>query len=149
VLSDRLVAIIREAGGEVEAGREVEIILMEGNRARGVRHRERKTGDVSDELAPIAFGNAAPAVLAAMLPEDKRANFLLRYRDRRPSISLWTIRRSHDFGVTHYSTSVLLYLPAWQTTLSGFATPPPFWARSRKAGSRRMASSPTIKSIPD
>ncbi|HVQ66991.1 MAG TPA: NAD(P)/FAD-dependent oxidoreductase [Bradyrhizobium sp.] len=122
VLSDRLVAIIREAGGEVEVGREVETILLDGNRTRGVRHRERKTGDVGEELAPIVFGNAAPAVLAAMLPEDRRANFLLRYKDRRPSISLWTMslglnRHSRDFGVAHYSTSVL---PAWLTTLSGF-----------------------------
>ncbi|MBR1205167.1 MULTISPECIES: NAD(P)/FAD-dependent oxidoreductase [unclassified Bradyrhizobium] len=122
VLSDRLVAIIREAGGEVEAGREVETILLDGNRASGVRHRGRKTGDVGEELAPIVFGNAAPTVLATMLPEDRRANFLLRYQGRRPSISLWTMslglkRHSHDFGVAHYSTSVL---PAWLTTLSGF-----------------------------
>ena len=39
-----------------------------------------------------------------------------------PSISLWTIslglnRHSRDFGVEHYSTSIL---PAWLTTLSSF-----------------------------
>ena len=122
VLSDRLVAIIREAGGEVEAEREVETILLDGNRTRGVRHRARKTGDVREEFAPIIFGNAAPAVLAAMLPDDKRATFMSRYQGRRPSISLWTMslglnRRSRDFGVRHYSTSIL---PSWLTTLSGF-----------------------------
>src|ERR1700730_1359796 len=112
VLSDRLVAIIREAGGKVEAGREVETILLDGNRTRGVRHRARKTGDVSEELAPIVFGNAAPAILATMLPDDKRATFMSRYQGRRPSISLWTMSLglrapSHDFGVRHYSTSIL------------------------------------------
>jgi len=61
-------------------------------------------------------------VLAAMLPDDKRATFMSRYHGRRPSISLWTMslglnRHSHDFGVRHYSTSVL---PSWLTTLSGF-----------------------------
>ncbi len=122
VLSDRLVAIIREAGGEVEAGREVVTILLDGNGAHGVRHRARKTGDVREELAPIIFGNAAPTVLAAMLPDDKRATFMSRYQGRRPSISLWTMslglnRHSHEFGVRHYSTSVL---PSWLTTLSGF-----------------------------
>jgi phytoene dehydrogenase-like protein len=122
VLSDRLVAIIREAGGEVEAGREVETILLDGNRTRGVRHRAEKTGDVREELAPIVFGNAAPAVLAAMLPDETRATFMSRYRGRLPSISLWTIalglnRHSRDFGVRHYSTSIL---PSWLTTLSGF-----------------------------
>jgi len=122
VLSDRLVAIIREAGGEVEAGREVESILLDGNCARGVRHRGRQTGDVSQELAPIVFGNAAPSVLAAMLPDEKRATFMARYQGRRPSISLWTMSlglkaHSRDLGIRHYSTSVL---PSWLTTLSGF-----------------------------
>ena len=122
VLSDRLVAIIREAGGEVESGREVETILLDGNRTRGVRHRAQKTDDVREELAPIVFGNAAPAVLATMLPDEKRATFMSRYLDRRPSISLWTMslglnRHSHDFGVRHYSTSIL---PPWLTALSGF-----------------------------
>jgi all-trans-retinol 13,14-reductase len=122
VLSDRLVAIIREAGGEVESGREVETILLDGNRTRGVRHRARKADDVREELAPIVFGNAAPSVLAAMLPEYKRATFMTRYQGRRPSISLWTMslglsRHSHDFGVRHYSTSIL---PPWLTSLSAF-----------------------------
>jgi len=122
VLSDRLVAIIREAGGEVEAGREAEAILLDGNRTRGVRHRSRKTGDTKEELAPIVFGNAAPSMLAAMLPDDKRATFTSRYQGRRPSISLWTMSlglraHSHDFGVRHYSTSIL---PSWLTSLSGF-----------------------------
>jgi phytoene dehydrogenase-like protein len=122
VLSDRLVAIIREAGGEVETGREVETILLDGNRTRGVRHRSRQTDDIKEEFSPIVFGNAAPTVLAAMLPQDKRATFMSRYRDRRPSISLWSValglnRPSRDFGVRHYSTSVL---PSWLTTLSGF-----------------------------
>jgi phytoene dehydrogenase-like protein len=121
-LSDRLVSIIREAGGEVEAGREVETILLDGNRTRGVRHRATGTDDVREELAPIVFGNAAPTVLASMLPEERRAAFMSRYQGRLPSISLWTMsiglaRPSRDFGVKHYSTSIL---PAWLTTLSGF-----------------------------
>jgi phytoene dehydrogenase-like protein len=122
VLSDRLVAIIREAGGEVVAGRDVETILLKGNRTRGVRHRGRKTGEVRDALAPIVFGNTAPTVLAVMLPDDKRSAFMSPYQGRRPSISLWSIslglsRHSRDFGVRHYSTSIL---PAWLTTLSSF-----------------------------
>jgi phytoene dehydrogenase-like protein len=122
VLSDRLVGIIREAGGEVEADREVEAILLNGDRTRGVQHRAHETGEVSEELAPVVFGNAAPTVLAAMLPDDRRATFMSRYQGRRPSISLWTMslglnRHSHEFGVRHYSTSIL---PSWLTTLSGF-----------------------------
>jgi phytoene dehydrogenase-like protein len=122
VLSDRLVAIIRDAGGAVEAGREAEAILVDGNRARGVRHRATGADDVREELAPIVLGNAAPSVLASMLPQDKRPAFLSRYEGRQPSISLWSIaigldRPSRDFGVRHYSTSVL---PGWLTSLAGF-----------------------------
>jgi phytoene dehydrogenase-like protein len=106
----------------VEAGREVEAILVDGNRTRGVRHRAPGTDDVREELAPIVLGNAAPSVLASMLPQDKRSAFLSRYEGRIPSISLWSIaiglnRPSRDFGVRHYSTSVL---PEWLTSLSGF-----------------------------
>jgi phytoene dehydrogenase-like protein len=122
VLSDRLVAIIREAGGAVEGGREVDGIMLDGNRARGVRHRGAGADDVREELAPILFGNAAPSVLASMLPADRRPAFLSRYEGQLPSISLWSIaiglsRPSRDFGVRHYSTSVM---PPWLTRLSQF-----------------------------
>ncbi|MBR1133134.1 phytoene desaturase family protein [Bradyrhizobium iriomotense] len=121
-LSDRLVAIIRDAGGAAEAGREVDTILLDGNRTRGVRHHATGAGDVREELAPIILGNAAPAVLASMLPDERRAVFMSRYEGRLPSISLWTMsiglaRPSRDFGVKRYSTSVL---PAWLTALSKF-----------------------------
>jgi phytoene dehydrogenase-like protein len=38
VLSDRFVGIIREAGGEAEANREVGAILLNGNAVRDMRH---------------------------------------------------------------------------------------------------------------
>ena len=122
VLSDRLAAIVCGAGGELQANREADVILLEENRVRGVRHRARDGGDPREDFAPVVFGNAAPNVLGPMLPEDKRAAFLERYRGRRPSISLWTIslglsRRSHELGVGHYSTTVL---PAWLSTLADY-----------------------------
>lgn len=122
VLSDRLVAIIREAGGEAETGCDVDTILLGEERVRGVRYRVRRTDEVMEELAPVIFGNAAPTVLAAMLPAEKRPAFTQRYRGRHRSMSLWTMsiglnRRSREFAVRHYSTSVL---PAWLTGLSGF-----------------------------
>jgi all-trans-retinol 13,14-reductase len=121
-LTDRLVAIIREAGGEAEPGREVYEIILADDRVCGVRHRARGGNDSREELAPIAFGNAAPEALAEMLPAHIRPNFTEPYRDRHPSISLWTIsvglnRRSHEFGVRSYSTAIL---PEWQTALSDF-----------------------------
>ncbi len=120
VLSDRLIAIVREAGGEAESSRVVDAILLDGDRACGVRHATADGNDVREEFAPVVFGNAAPGVLAAMLPEGKRDPFLKTYQGRRPSISLWTMalglqRPSREFGVTHYSTSVL---PAWVDALA-------------------------------
>jgi phytoene dehydrogenase-like protein len=122
VLSDRLITIIREAGGEVEADREVDAILLNGDSVRGVRHRAHSGDDAKEEFAPVVFGNAAPTVLAAMLPDSKRAPFMARYKNRRLSLSLWTIslglsRRSREFGVKRYSTAVL---PAWLTTISRY-----------------------------
>ena len=62
-----------------------------------------------------------------MLPHDKRASFMSRYHDLGASTSLWSIslgldRHSREFGVKHYSTSVL---PAWLTTCHPSAKPPP------------------------
>jgi all-trans-retinol 13,14-reductase len=122
VLSDRLVAIIREAGGEAEANREVDAILLNGEIVQGVRHCARTGDDAKEEFAPVIFGNAAPAVLTTMLPDSKRALFMARYKDRRPSLSLWTIslglsRRSQEFRVKRYSTAIL---PAWLTAISRY-----------------------------
>jgi phytoene dehydrogenase-like protein len=122
VLSERLVAIIREAGGEAEANREVDAILLNGASVRGVRHSAHNGGDPKEEFAPVVFGNAAPTALAEMLPDSKRVRFMTRYKDRRPSLSLWTIslglsRQSREFGVKHYSTAIL---PAWLTAISRY-----------------------------
>jgi all-trans-retinol 13,14-reductase len=119
-LSDRLVAIVREGGGEVAAARDVHAILLDGDRVSGVRHHARDGGDPQEDLAPVIFGNAAPSVLAAMLPEQARARFNNRYRDQRPSISLWMIalglnRPSREFGVRSYSTAIL---PGWVEKLA-------------------------------
>jgi all-trans-retinol 13,14-reductase len=122
VLTDRLVAIIRDAGGEAETNREVDAFLLSGDSVRGLRHRALSGDDAKEESAPVVFGNAAPTVLAAMLPDAKRALFMARYKDRRLSLSLWTIslglsRRSREFGVKRYSTAIL---PPWLTAISRY-----------------------------
>jgi all-trans-retinol 13,14-reductase len=61
VLSDRLVAIVREAGGACEATRDASAILLEGDRVCGVRHHARDAQDSQEDIAPIVFGNAAPS----------------------------------------------------------------------------------------
>jgi len=122
ILSDRLAAIVREGGGKVEAAREADAILLEGDRVRGVRHHARSGGDPQEDLAPVIFGNAAPSTLAAILPGRVRPRFNGLYRGQRPSISLWTIalglsRPSREFGVRRYSTTIL---PDWVKQLADF-----------------------------
>ena len=74
VLSDRLLAIARKRR-PTEAGREIYEILLDGNRVCGVRHRAYDADDQREELAPVVFGNAAPTVLASMLPKRSREKF--------------------------------------------------------------------------
>jgi all-trans-retinol 13,14-reductase len=119
-LSNRLVALIREAGGELEAGREVDALLIEGGRVTGVHHIARDGKDPRTDLASIVFGNAAPRVLAAMLPAQHREAFLAPYDQRNSSIALWTVslglsRPAKELGVGRYSTFVL---PSWLTALA-------------------------------
>jgi all-trans-retinol 13,14-reductase len=121
-LSDRLVALIREAGGIVESGREVDTLKLENHRIHAVGHHARAGNDARTDFAPIVFGNAAPQRLAAMLPPVDRGIFLARYAMRQPSISLWSIaiglnRPASEFGVSRYSTFVL---PAWLKHLRDF-----------------------------
>lgn len=121
-LSDRLAAIITAAGGAVETGREAVEILTEDGRAAGVRHTARDGGDRREEHAPILFGDAAPHVLAEMLPDEEQDRFTTPFRDRPLSTSLWTValgldRKPAAFGVGTYSTIVL---PDWMVRLTQF-----------------------------
>ncbi len=121
-LTDRLVALIRAAGGSLESGREASAILMDHNRVTGVGHHARGGGDARVDAAPVVFGNAAPQRLAEMLPEEWREIFLAPYQKRRLSISLWTLsiglsRPASEFGVMHYSTFIF---PDWMRGIDDF-----------------------------
>jgi phytoene dehydrogenase-like protein len=111
-LSDRLVALVKAAGGTVEASREADSILFEGGRIVGVGHHARGGGDERFDEAPTIFGNAAPPVLAAMLPQGRRPAFLKPYARRRSSSSLWTMsfavsRPPREFGLRSYSNFIV------------------------------------------
>jgi phytoene dehydrogenase-like protein len=118
-LSSRLVALIEEAEGVVETGRDVSALVLGGECVIGAAHYGRGHGDPRVDYAPVIFGNAAPGRLAEMLPENRRKAFLAPYANRRPSISLWTLslglsRPPAEFGVRSYSTFML---PPWVRTL--------------------------------
>ena len=119
-LTDRLVALIREAGGTLETGREADGIALADGAIAGVSHHARGGADAREDAAPVIFGNAAPQLLAAMLPQDRRAAFLTAYAARPSSISLWTMsfgitRPPREFGLQSYSTFIV---PDWMHSLS-------------------------------
>jgi len=120
-LTNGLLGLIREAGGSVESGRDVDTLLVNIAGVSGVRHRTRDADDIAFDYAPVVFGNAAPHRLAEMLPKGTRENFFAPYAHRPLSISLWTVsiglnRPPNAFGARHYSTFIL---PAWMKALSG------------------------------
>ena len=86
----------------------------------GVVHGDRDGGEPVEARAPIIVANAAPAVLAAMLPASARERFWSAYADHRLSISLFSATfglsvRPATLGFRSYSTFLL---PPWMKTLS-------------------------------
>jgi phytoene dehydrogenase-like protein len=120
LLADRLASLIRDAGGVLESGREADEILLKDGKVAGVGHRSKRDDDRRIDETRIILGNAAPQVLAGMLPEEKRTTFLKPYAGRNLSVSLWTLslglnRPARDFGVRSYSTFIV---PDWMENFS-------------------------------
>jgi all-trans-retinol 13,14-reductase len=113
-LADHLVRLIEASGGQVETGRRVTRILLDGGQVAGVEHEAARVNgsrDVCIERAPLVFGNAAPHMLAEMLPSETRRRFMAPFAKRPLSVSLWTIslgfaRKPRELGVERYSTAV-------------------------------------------
>jgi all-trans-retinol 13,14-reductase len=130
-LATQLEGLIREGGGEIQTGRRATRILCADARAVGVEHVDASDGASPMRVeAPVVFGNAAPPLLAAMLPEDQRTRFLGAYSDRSPSTSLWTIslgfaQRPREFGVRAWSTIVC---PSWSRSLRDYRLHAPLLA---------------------
>jgi all-trans-retinol 13,14-reductase len=102
---------VTESGGEAHQHRSIVSILLDAKgHTAGVVYEDR-AGDRSEALAPIVFAGAAPASLAEMLPEDRRAAFARRYARFEPSISLFNValglsRPASECGVSAYSTFI-------------------------------------------
>ncbi len=128
-LSNQLINIIEEAGGCIQSRRNVTEILMEGKQIIGVRHEKASIingqkkitkPDLQTIYAPLIFGNAAPTVLAKLLPEVYQKDFMKPYHDLKSSTSLWSLYLAFDcspkeFGVTEYSTFIF---PEWADKLA-------------------------------
>ncbi len=102
-LSNRLVALIREADGVVENGREADTLLLDGRHIAGVGHHARDGTDPQTDFAPVVFGNAAPHRLAEMLPDASREAFLAPYAG---GVSQFRSGRSRSGLADHRVSSV-------------------------------------------
>lgn len=122
-LSNALAKAFRAAGGELLLRRRVsEILLGADGLPIGVVHEARGGGERVEVRARVVVGNAAPSVLASMLPEPARQHFSAPYATQPLSISLFsaTIGVSEPpqrFGLSSYAT---MLLPEWMRTLADY-----------------------------
>jgi phytoene dehydrogenase-like protein len=122
-LSSALARAIRSAGGEVMIRRIVTAIELDAQgRPVAVIHSARDESDVQRVESAIVVSNAAPEVLALLLPRPAARKLTDSYRHHRPSVSLFalTLGLSNppcEFGVTGYSTQLL---PPWMKRLEDY-----------------------------
>lgn len=121
-LSNAIAKAFRASGGELLLRRTVsEILIGNDGLPVGVVHEGRE-GDRVEVRARVVVGNAAPSVMAAMLPDATRQRFFAPYAEQPLSISLFsaTIGVSEppqQFGLNSYAT---MLLPEWMRTLSDY-----------------------------
>ncbi|MEO5332752.1 MAG: NAD(P)/FAD-dependent oxidoreductase [Magnetococcus sp. YQC-5] len=123
-LSDHLVALIRNAGGEALCRREVTRIHVQQNRAVGVEHQKVSViasgkpvthSDPKNSYASIILGNATPGAIKNMLSEPERQAFFAPYEGIPATTSNWSIylgfdRKPEYYGVEHYANFIY---PEW------------------------------------
>src|SRR4051812_27950319 len=89
-LSSALARAIRTAGGEVMIRRIVTAIELDAHgRAAAVTHSARDGSDVRTIESAVVISNAAPDVVASLLPDDAAQKLSDSYARLRPSVSLF------------------------------------------------------------
>jgi phytoene dehydrogenase-like protein len=122
-LSSALARAIRSAGGEVMIRRIVSAIELDTQgRPVAVSHSARDGSDVQTVESAIVVSNAAPEILASLLPDDAAKRLAEGYAGLAPSVSLFALtlglsRPPREFGVRGYSTQLL---PPWMTRLEDY-----------------------------
>jgi len=119
-LSHALAQVLKSAGGDILLGRAVAEIINEGGRPSGVVHERVDGGDQVEARTSIIVSNAAPAIVASMLPRSARERFWAPYAGRRLSISLFSLTfglstRLSEVGLKNYST---ILMPRWMRRLA-------------------------------
>ncbi len=139
-LSSALARAVRTAGGEVMIRRVVTGIALDSQgRPSGLEHCAKDGGDVQTVESPVVVSNAAPEVLALLLPDAAARRLSDTYAHQRPSISLFALtlglsRPPREFGLAGYSTQLL---PPWMTRLGDYSR-----------GAELMAEEPTDRMPP-
>ena len=113
-LSDALADVIREHGGEVIPDHIVTQIIIDNNKAAGIRFRKSNIsdGDHLEAFSEEVIANAAiPNVAESLLPPDKGRELKLQYEHCRPGPSLLTVyfgfkKPLKTIGSKYYSTFV-------------------------------------------
>lgn len=130
-LTDALVAAIRARGGVLRTESPATGIELGAEGAvAAVRYRDGAGGAQARAATRSLFANAAPHVIAPMLPEPARAPFMARFADRPLSISLLSAtlgldRPPAEFGITSYST---VLIPDWMERFEDFRQATPLFA---------------------
>ncbi len=123
-LSSALARAVRTAGGEVMIRRVVTAIdLNAQGQPCGVTHTAKDGGDIQSVEGAVIVSNAAPEILASLLPADAARKLNDSYAGRRPSVSLFALtlglaKPPREFGIAGYSTQLL---PPWMTRLDDYA----------------------------
>ncbi len=122
-LGSAVARAIKAAGGEIMLRREVgEIRLGRDGNPAAVVHAKRDGSDRVEVEASIVVGNAAPTLIADMLPDPARGALRSAYATYSPSTSLFALTlglsvRPATFGLRAYSTFLL---PPWIKRLADF-----------------------------
>jgi phytoene dehydrogenase-like protein len=123
-LSSALARAVRTAGGEVVIRRVVTGIAFNAQgQPVGVTHTAKDGSDIQSVESPMIVSNAAPEILASLIPADAARKLNDSYAELRPSVSLFALtlglsKPPREFGVAGYSTQLL---PPWMTRLDDYA----------------------------
>lgn len=133
-LSSALARAVRTAGGTALLRRSANMIAPGPDGGHIVTHTAKDGSDPQQVEAARVISNAAPDMVADMLPEDTAATVRAHYAGLPRSISLFALtlglsRPPREFGVTSYATHLL---PPWMQQLSDYPR-----------GSTVMASEPS------
>jgi phytoene dehydrogenase-like protein len=122
-LSSALARAIKTAGGDVQVRRKATAIRLDRNgRAAGVTHTDRRGENAIEHTAPVIIANAAPTVIAALLPAPASGAFAAAYATRKLSMSVFSATyglsvRPSELGMRAYANFLL---PSWMCKLSDY-----------------------------